>query len=326
MNTDLDIPAAVCLNLFEAMLRIRMVEEAVADRYVEQEMRCPVHLSIGQEGAAVGACSALESSDVIVSNHRSHGHYLAKGGDLDAMLAELYGRETGCCGGRGGSMHLFDNDAGIIASVPIVGSTIPVAVGAALSFDRDPDSRVSIAFLGDGATEEGVFHESLNFASLQKLPVIFFVENNLYSVYTPLASRQPDRPLEDYGRAHGVPGFHVDGNDVVEVYKLTRTLIGEARRGGGPSLVVADTYRWREHCGPSFDNDLGYRTASEFEYWRELCPIERGRNLLSQQGLLNVQLEQEMIRKINAEIDHSFEKAKAAPFPGADTVALNVYA
>jgi len=303
-----------------------MVEEAIADRYSEQEMRCPVHLSIGQEGAAVGVCLALRRSDVIVSNHRSHGHYLAKGGCLDAMLAEIYGRETGCCGGRGRSMHLFDNGAGIIASVPIVGSTIPIAVGAALTFAGEDDTRVSAAFLGDGATEEGVFHESLNFASLHNLPVIFVVENNLYSVYTPLASRQPERPLEDYGKAHGVPGFHVDGNDVLEVYKLTKDLVDAARRGRGPSLIVADTYRWREHCGPNYDNDLGYRTVAEFEAWRALCPIEYYRSFLLESNAVTSELEQEMIHEIDAEINRSFEKARAAPFPCPETVARNVYA
>ena len=223
-------------------------------------------------------------------------------------------------------MHLFDNGAGIIASVPIVGSTIPIAVGAALTFAGEDDTRVSAAFLGDGATEEGVFHESLNFASLHNLPVIFVVENNLYSVYTPLASRQPERPLEDYGKAHGVPGFHVDGNDVLEVYKLTKDLVDAARRGRGPSLIVADTYRWREHCGPNYDNDLGYRTVAEFEAWRALCPIEYYRSFLLESNAVTSELEQEMIHEIDAEINRSFEKARAAPFPCPETVARNVYA
>lgn len=202
------------LRMYSSMLRLRLVEETIAQRYNEQEMRCPVHLSTGQEAAAVGACTTLTSDDVIVSTHRSHGHYLAKGGSLHAMLGEIYGRATGCCGGRGGSMHLFDEEAGVLSSVPIVGSSIPVGVGAALAFQQRHESHVSMVFLGDAATEEGVFHESMNFASVHNLPVVFFVENNFYSVYTPLKDRQPNRPLSAYANTHTMATATVDGNNV----------------------------------------------------------------------------------------------------------------
>jgi TPP-dependent pyruvate/acetoin dehydrogenase alpha subunit len=314
------------LGLLRSMLRIRLLEEAIANRYSEQEMRCPVHLSIGQEAAAVGACAALTAKDVIVSNHRSHSHYLAKGGNLDAMLGELYGRVTGCCGGRGGSMHLFDQNVGILASVPIVGSTIPLAVGAALTFKQRGQEHVSLAFLGDGATEEGVFHESLNFASVHNLPVIFFVENNLYSVYTPLHERQPDRPLTDYALAHSMPGAHVDGNDVELVMNATQKFVARARAGEGPSLLVVDTYRWREHCGPNFDNDLGYRSEQEYEEWRQNCPIESFRSRLVNMNILDSTVEEKIRFEIEVEIEASFKAAQNAPFPDPGTAGLRVYA
>jgi TPP-dependent pyruvate/acetoin dehydrogenase alpha subunit len=314
------------LERYAAMLRIRRVEETIAERYVEQEMRCPVHLSIGQEAAAVGACAPLTSRDVIVSNHRSHSHYLAKGGDLNAMIAEIYGRSNGCCGGRGGSMHLFDNAAGVLASVPIVASTIPLAVGAAMAFQQRSENSVSVAFLGDGATEEGVFHESLNLASLYQLPVVFFVENNLYSVYTPLRERQPDRDLADYGLAHSLPSETVDGNDVDLVMAAMETAVNRARAGNGPTLLVVSTYRWREHCGPNFDNDLGYRTEEEFFRWRERCPIDLYRSRMMQAEVLNDSDARALEEKIHIEIEEAFNLAKSSPFPDPATVAERVYA
>jgi len=250
------------LALYRAMLRIRRIEEEIARRYPEQEMRCPVHLSIGQEATAVGACAALRQDDQIVTSHRSHGHYLAKGGDLNAMMAEIYGRATGCCGGRGGSMHLFDDRVSVLASVPIVGSFIPLGTGAAMSYRNANQDRVCIVFLGDGAIEEGAFHESVNFAALKKLPVVYFMENNGYSCYTNLADRQPDRPLPDLAKAYGISSAQVDGNDVIAVHEVTTAAVARARAGNGPSLIVADTYRWLEHCGPNYDNDIGYRKSS----------------------------------------------------------------
>jgi len=201
--------------LYRDLLRLRLVEEAIAARYSEWEMRCPTHLSVGQEAAAVGVCGALEQRDYVLSGHRSHGHYLAKGGSLRAMMAEIYGKATGCSSGKGGSMHLIDLEAGFLGAVPIVGSTIPIAVGVGLGIQQAQEDRVSVAFFGDGATEEGVFAESLNYAALAKLPVVFVCENNLYSVYSPIDVRQPsERDLLQISRGHGVPALHGDGNDV----------------------------------------------------------------------------------------------------------------
>lgn len=314
------------LSIYMRMLRIRLVEETIAERYHEQKMRCPVHLSTGQEATAVGACAGLSVEDMIVSTHRSHGHYLAKGGSLVALLGEIHGRSIGCCGGRGGSMHLFDNKVGVLSSLPIVGSSIPVGVGAALAFQQEKSKRVSMIFLGDGATEEGVFHESINFASVHKLPAIFFVENNLFSVYTDLSDRQPDRSMALYGNAHSVENFSVDGNDVLLIFDTVAQMIDKARNGAGPGLVIADTYRWREHCGPNFDNDLGYRSVSEYEKWVRLCPINRFESTLYEEGILTTNEKNNIRSEIQNEIDLAFEDAEASPFPESNTVTENVYA
>ncbi|MBM23067.1 MAG: acetoin dehydrogenase [Gammaproteobacteria bacterium] len=314
------------LTLYRGLLRLRLVEETIASRYSEQEMRCPVHLSVGQEASAVGACSPLTERDVIVSTHRSHGHYLAKGGSLIAMLAEIYGRETGCCGGRGGSMHLFDKKVGVLASVPIVGSTIPLGVGAALAFQQRGETRVSMVFMGDAATEEGVFHESLNFASLLNLPVVFFVENNLYSVYTHIRERQPERPLTAYAKAHEIPSIRVDGNDVLVVREAAYEMVERARQNQGPSLIVADTYRWREHCGPNYDNDLGYRTISEFKDWKHLCPVKKLQEHLIVLEFLNDKIVADLTEQIETEIKEAFDSARKAPFPLPESAGLRVYA
>lgn len=314
------------LDSWRAMLRIRLIEQAIATRYADQEMRCPVHLSVGQEGAAVGVCSALRADDVAFSTHRCHGHYLAKGGDLVAMLAEIFGRATGCCSGRGGSMHLWDDRAGLVASVPIVGSNIPLAVGAALAARQRGQDIVSVAFLGDAAAEEGAFHESVNFAATHGLPVLFALENNLYSVYTPLRQRQPPRPLTRLGAAHGIATAHADGSDVSTVFAAAAPLVASARAGEGPALLVIDTYRYLEHCGPNVDDDLGYRPPEEVAHWQRRCPVETLRERLIATGRLSDAHEATVRREIEDEIEQAFATAKAAPFPDPSTVTDHVYA
>jgi len=203
---------ALCRRLLHSMVRIRLVEEAIAASYAGQQMRCPVHLSIGQEAVAAGVGAALRPEDQAMSGHRSHAHYLAKGGDLNAMIAEIYGKDTGCCRGRGGSMHLVDPAAGFMGAVPIVGSTIPIAVGLAFANRLLKRDRVTAAFFGEGATEEGVFHESANFASLHRLPIVFVCENNLYSVYSPMSVRQPaHREVFQLAAGHGIVAHQGDG-------------------------------------------------------------------------------------------------------------------
>lgn len=309
------------LELLRAMTRIRMVEEEIARRYPEQQMRCPVHLSIGQEAAAVGVCHALQTRDWAFSGHRNHAHYLAKGGNLKAMLCEIYGKASGCCGGKGGSMHLTDLDAGFIAATPIVGSTVPIAVGAALTAQREGKGRVVVVFLGDGAMEAGVVHESLNFASLKKLPILFACENNLYSVYSPLKVRQPaQRSISDLAAGHGIKTVHADGNDAQDVYNKAKTSIRELRQGVGPVFLELPTYRWLEHCGPGYDNDIGYRTEAEFQYWRQHDPLE-----ISSRQSSTVMMSAE-IDAIRQEIEDAFSSAINDPFPDPASASLHVYA
>ena len=314
------------IELFSEMLFIRQVEEAIADRYIEQEMRCPVHLSVGQEAAAVGVCAALEKVDRIFSSHWCHAHYLAKGGDLKRMLAEIYGKAAGCCRGRGGSMHLFDVEAGMMASVPIVASSIPLAVGSALSSKLDGDGVVSVAFLGDGSLEEGVFHESANFASLNRLPMIFACENNLYSVYTPLHERQPNREIGRLAEAHGMAYFDVDGNDVLAVFDAASNAVTRARSARGPVFLNINTYRWREHCGPNYDNHIGYRTEAEFEEWRRQDAVARLRAQLIKEGVLTGDSETKMHSEFKRKIDDAIEFAKLSPLPNPAEASMYVYA
>lgn len=311
--------------MLREMLRIRRIEEALADRYTEEEMRCPMHLCIGQEAIAVGVCSALSSHDVAFGNHRAHGHYLAKGGNLNAMVAELYGRSTGCCGGRGGSMHMIDLDAGFLGATPIVGGTVPLAVGAAWAATLKGESRVSIVFFGDGCFEEGVVHESLNFAILHRLPVVFVCENNKFSVYTRLSERQPERPIYRLAEAHGMAAYTGDGNNVEEVMAIAGTAINLARRGNGPQFIELHTYRWREHCGPSFDDDLNYRSKTEIENGLKNCPIARFTAKL-RQTIPTIDAEVERLEaEICEEIASAFDFALSSPKPSIEDARTGIY-
>lgn len=304
-----------------------MIEEKIAELYPEQQMRCPVHLSIGQEAVAVGVCANLSREDYVLSNHRSHGHYLAKGGNLKAMMAELYGKATGCSNGKGGSMHLVDLSVGFLGATPIVGSTIPIAVGVAFGSMMRDEKRVTVAFFGDAATEEGVFHESVNFAVLKKLPVVFVCENNFYSVYSPLSVRQPEgREIFELVRGYGIETYQGDGNDVAEVYRLTEQAVHKARKGGGPTFLEFKTYRWREHCGPNYDNDIGYRTESEFHRWQRCCPIEKPKELLLKDGYFSKQDIDRMVSELDAEIMDAVMFTKESPFPDEQLLFKDIYA
>lgn len=301
-------------SAYRDMLRIRRAEEAIARRYPEQEMRCPTHLCIGQEAICVGVAASLVKEDHVFSNHRAHGHYLAKGGDLAAMIAELYGKATGCCGGMGGSMHLIDPAAGFLGAVPIVASTIPLAVGAAWAAKLQGEARVAAAFFGDGAFEEGVTHESINFAALHQLPMVFVCENNLYSVYTRLDQRQPDRPIHEVAAAHGCRVLTTDGNDVAAVMAVAAEGIAHARGGGGPVFLEFSTYRWREHCGPNYDDELGYRPAGELAAWEAQCPVKRLRAHLVTEGTTESFLA-DIEATVATEVEAAFAAALAAPAP-----------
>lgn len=309
------------------MVRIRVIEETIADFYPQQEMRCPVHLSVGQEAIPVGVCAHLTPKDYILSGHRSHSHYLAKGGNLKAMMAEIYGKVSGCCSGKGGSMHLVDLDCGFLGAVPIVGSTIPIAVGAAFGSHLKKEDRVTVSFFGEGATEEGVLHESINFAVLKNLPIIFICENNLFSVYSPLSvRRKKGQAICDLIAGYGIPANKFDGNNLVEIYNASKGAVDRARNNGGPSFLEFTTYRWLEHCGPFYDNDIGYRTVEEFETWRSKCPIERTEDLLIQQGVLNKHEIDKIRCGFKEEMVEAVDYAKKSPFPDKSTLMKHVYA
>lgn len=298
-------------QIYKTLLRIRMVEERIADLYAEQQMRCPVHLSIGQEGVAAGVCAALEKTDTVMSGHRAHAHYLAKGGDLKKMIAEIYGRETGCCLGRGGSMHLIDLAANFKGSTPIVGGTIPVALGLAWASKMKQEHAVSVIFLGEGTTEEGVFHESMNFAALHSLNVLFVCENNLYSVYTPMQERQLNRPRTGIAKANGLYTDSGDGNKALEVYIKTQKALDHIRGNKGPAFLEFSTYRWREHCGPNYDNTIGYRTEAEFEAWKKKDPLIQ----LEKVSKFSEEFKTSLRSSIDAEMTEAFEFAKKSPYP-----------
>ncbi len=307
------------VDLLRSMTRIRMVEEEIAKRYPKQQMRCPVHLSIGQEAAAVGVCAALQTSDWAFSGHRNHAHYLAKGGNLKAMIAEIYGKVSGCCGGKGGSMHLSDLSAGFIASTPIVASTIPIAVGAALTAQRENLGRLVVVFLGDGAIEAGVVHESFNFASLKGLPILFICENNLYSVYSPLEVRQPSRSLGDLAAAHGIRSLSINGNDAVSINSQVIATASKIRAGDGPAFMELPTYRWLEHCGPNDDTSLGYRDEAEVNSWINRDPLK----LMEHE--YDVSLMPSEIHALRIEIQQCFDQAINDPKPEIVEASSNVY-
>lgn len=309
------------------MRRIRAVEEEIARRYPQGRMRCPTHLSIGQEGVAAGVGLALQRDDLAVSGHRAHAHYLAKGGDLGAMIAEIYGRATGCCRGKGGSMHLIDEAAGFMGSTAIVAGTVPVGVGLAYGIQTKGTRQVSCVFHGDAVVEAGVFFESASFAALKRLPVLFICENNLYSVYSPLRVRQPaGRSIARMVEGLGVPSATGDGNDVAEVYAMTRDAVEAVRSGDGPRFLEFFTYRWLEHCGPNYDNDLGYRTEAEFLEWRAREPISRFEAIAIEQGWLSRADLDELDVEIAAEVAAAFDFAEASPLPDPEEACMDLYA
>jgi len=297
-------------KLFESMLRIRLVEESIASKYSEQKMRCPTHLSIGQEAIAVGVCANLTSQDQVLSTHRAHAHYLAKGGCLKSMMAEIYGKASGCSKGMGGSMHLIDTSVGFMGSTAIVGNTIPVAVGLALEKKLTRKKSIACVFFGDGATEEGAFYESVNFAIIHSLPILFICENNLYSVYSGLEVRQPvDRKIYKMVRAMGISAQHGNGNDVEEVARKVKHAKTMILKSGGPQFLEFDTYRWREHCGPNFDNNIGYREESEFLKWKKKDPLKNFYSENSQKYI------NKKIDTISQEIDDAHQFADDSKFP-----------
>ncbi|MBL4761324.1 MAG: thiamine pyrophosphate-dependent dehydrogenase E1 component subunit alpha [Gammaproteobacteria bacterium] len=325
VEKKLEAPCELNTDLLYQMLRIRRVEEAIAARYHEQEMRCPTHLCIGQEAIAVGVSNHLSSEDKVYSNHRAHGHYLAKGGDLNQLIAELYGKNNGCCGGRGGSMHLTDLASGFVAATPIVGGTIPIAAGHAWSMQLRSSQNIVVVYFGDGCFEEGVMHETLNFAALKKLPILFVCENNEYAVMTSMAERQPDREIYKLAQAHGINAHCGDGNDVQQVDQLAAAAIKKIRQGHGPQFVEFFTHRWPEHCGPNDDDELGYREPGELEAWKAKCPIDLFQKRLENENSLNLAEVSEFELNIEQEIKAAFDFALSGSEGGVD-ISRFIYA
>ncbi len=311
---------------FFSMLRIRRIEESIAFHYPEKEMRTPVHLCVGQEATPVGVSQSLQPKDKVLSGHRSHGHYLAKGGNLSRMIAELYGKSGGCSHGLGGSQHLIDLESGFLGSAPILSSTIAIGVGVAWALRHQGTDAVCVVYFGDAATEEGVFHEAMNFASLHSLPIIFVCENNGYSTHSSLSVRQPDRPISNLGIAHNVPAEDVDGNDVMKVRNASEIAVNRARSGGGPTLLVCETYRWLEHVGPNTDTNIGYRTEAEVDKWklRDPLTIQRNRLIALNQDWGSIEAAGEEL--IRTEIRQAFEFAQTSSFPDPSQLMAAVYA
>jgi acetoin:2,6-dichlorophenolindophenol oxidoreductase subunit alpha len=305
------------------MERIRAFEEMAEQLYMRGLVHGTMHLSIGQEASAVGAVMALEPADYILSTHRGHGHCIAKGADLGRMMAEFMGRETGYCRGRGGSMHIADVEGGNLGANGIVAGGLPIAVGVGLSMQLQGRPQLCLTFFGDGAANEGAFHEALNVAAIWKLPVIFFCENNVYAMSMAVRDAFPTERISQRAAAYDIPGVTVDGNDLQAVYAAASEAVARARSGAGPSLIEAQTYRWRGHS--KSDRNL-YRTQDEIAEWRGRDPIARLRAGLLADGTLS-QAEAELISAgVRDEIAAAVAFAEASPEPDPAALEDEVYA
>lgn len=315
-------------KLYLSMLRIRVCEESLVGPILSGEIRCPCHLCSGQEAIAVGVCTPLSDDDYIFGTHRSHGHYLAKGGSLNKMLAEIYGKETGCSGGRGGSMHLIDPERGIMGAAPIVAGTISLALGAALALKIRKSKNLAISFFGDGATGEGVLYESLNFASLKKLPIIFVCENNLYSTHMPIHECRPNRDIYKIGAPFDVFSIQVDGNNVLDVYENMLRVIDYCKEGNGPVLMECMTYRLRGHVGAD-DNVQGVHTdirpCSEIEEWGKRDPVQSFKDLLISNDILTQKEIDAIKQRVEFDIRNAYVFAADSPYPDGKELGRYVY-
>lgn len=304
------------------MLRIRRIQERIESLYMQDEMKTPVHLYIGQEAVAAGVCEALKKDDYISSNHRGHGHYLAKGGSLNAMIAELHCKRTGCSKGCGGSMHLIDVSVGHLGSSSIVGGGIPIGTGLGLAIQMKKTKQVSVIFFGDGASDEGVLYESLNFAILKKLPVIYVLENNQWSVCSHKSSRQAGDNVFLKGISPDcLFTAKIDGNDVMTVYETALNAVERARSGFGPSFIQFDTYRILGHAGCATQDTKGYRDESEIALWKSRCPVSSFKKTLSKENILTKAELDSVEQLIETEIDDSFVFARKSPLPAPEDLS-----
>jgi TPP-dependent pyruvate/acetoin dehydrogenase alpha subunit len=311
-------PKEFLINLYKTMVRIRLCEESLVEPILNGEIHCPVHLYSGEEAVATGVCAALSEEDYIFGTHRSHGHYLAKGGSMGELIAEIYGKETGCSGGRGGSMHIIEPAKGMMGAAPIVAGTISLTVGAALASRIRRDKRVSVSFFGDGATGEGVLYESLNFAALKCLPILFVCENNLYSTHMPIRECRSNLPIFQIARPFGISTFRVTGNDVLKVYETAREAVDSCRDGRGPVFIECVTYRLRGHVG-SDDNIQGthqdIRPEEEIAKWKKKDPVPKLKRYLIRNGIAEkdelTNIEQRAQKEVHDA--HAFTKSSSHP-------------
>ncbi len=316
------------LDLYHSMVRIRMFEEQVRDLALKNEIPGFVHVSIGEEASATGVCAALRPTDRITSTHRGHGHLIAKGGRLDRMMAELFGKRTGYCKGKGGSMHIVDYSLGILGANGIVGAGLPIATGSALAAVVAGRDDVSVCFFGDGASNEGTFHESLNLAAVWKLPVVFVCENNGFGEFTPASTVTSVRDIAQRAQAYGIPGLIVNGNDVVEVYRYASEAAARARAGEGPTLLECKTYRWEGHVvgEQAFLGSGAYRDPKEVEEWKMRCPLIRFQKFAAESGRISAAELKKIEQETAAELEAAVKFARESPLPDSSEVTEDVYA
>jgi len=321
-------PKTLLEYLFRTMVRIRFCEESFVEPILTGEVNCPCHLYTGEEAIATGMCASLKEKDYIFGTHRSHGHFLAKGCSMKELVAEIYCREGGCSRGRGGSMHLIDPDKGMLGAAPIVAGTVSLALGSALAASIRKDNRVTISFFGDGATGEGVLYESMNFASLKKLPIIFACENNLYATHMPIRECRVENKILKIAEPFCIESHEVDGNDVLQVYESGRKAINKCRSGEGPVFLEFLTYRFRGHVGPC-DNIQGTHTdirpKEEVKKWLERDPIKRFEKYLMDNSLMNEQELYNIKQEAKREVDDAHIFAKDSPFPDRNELTKYVY-
>jgi len=315
-------------RLYQTMIRIRLCEESLVQPILNGEVRCPVHLYSGEEAIAAGVCAALKKQDYIFSTHRSHGHYLAKGGHMNSLLAEIYGKESGCSSGRGGSMHIIDPKNGMMGSAPIVAGTISLAVGAALASSIRKEKRVTVSFFGDGAAGEGVLYESLNFASLRKLPIIFACENNFYSTHLPIEECRVNDTIFKIGMPFCIESYRVDGNNVLQVYETAKEAANKCRRGHGPIFLEFTTYRQRGHVGPD-DNIQGSHTdirpGEEVARWQRKDPIIKFERFLSKNTIINREDMEKIWKQAEKEVRDALLSAHNSPYPKKGELTKHVF-
>ena len=311
-------------NLYLQMVRIRRFEEEAGRLMEEGKIPGALHLYVGQEAIASGVMQHLSANDQITSTHRGHGHLIAKGGEFNRMFAEIFGRATGYCKGKGGSMHISNMELGMLGANGIVGAGLPIAVGAAFSNKFRKTNNVTVAFFGDGASNEGSFHEAANMAALYKLPCIFVCENNGYGEYTPQANHQAVVDVADRAAGYGMPGVVVDGMDVMAVYEVAGEAIKRARKGAGPTLVECKTYRYFDHVGVR-GMGLTYRTDEELEKWKKRDAIQSFEKNLTEMGLLTEKKISNIYGKINAELESAIKFAEDSPYPDPSELLEDVY-